>query len=127
MRELCVSATFNAADFEHATAVLQGLCGMSAWQSTHRVLYFGGPTPAKGFPKTKSLPLNPHGSGPVTKLWVELNQNLARSSFLVQLRYEVFKDRDFGKAESGSEDPGSVYGVVPAYIAGLVYVNNSGK
>jgi len=97
MHELFLTATVGATDFEQATAVLQGLCAMAAWQSRHRVLYFNGPTQAKGLTNPRSIQPSPYG-----KWWTELSQQLSRQSYILQVRYEVFKDGDFGTAAGGS-------------------------
>jgi len=97
MHELFLTATVSAADFEQATAVLQGLCAMAPWQSRHRILYFNGPPQAKGLANSRSVLPSPYG-----KWWAELSQQLGRQSYILQARYEVFKDRDFGVEAGGS-------------------------
>lgn len=96
MHELFLTAVVSAADFDRATAVLQGFCAMGAWSSTHRVLFFAGPTQARGLGQARSIVPSPYG-----KLWQELNQQLSRQSYIVQARYEVFRDRDFGEPLGG--------------------------
>lgn len=96
MQEAFLTAIVQDGDFEQARAVMQGLCAMNSWPSVHRVLFFQGiPPQPKGQGQTSKGP-------PVTKsaqtdtLWRVLNQYLSKQSYLVQLRYEVFKDKDFG-------------------------------
>lgn len=111
MHELFLTAVVSNADFERATAVLQGLCAMSAWQSTHRVLYFTGPPQARGLATIRSLIASPYGNPAqhqpslLAKAWQELNQHLSRQSFILQCRYEVFKDKDFGNAQGMTNGP----------------------
>ncbi len=97
MHELFLTAVVSAADFERATAILQGLCAMSAFQSVHHVIYLAGPTPPapRGLPNTRLIQ-----PSPFSKLWAELGQQLARQSFILQARYEVFKDRSFGAGQA---------------------------
>lgn len=95
MYELFLTALVDDGDFDAACSVLTGLCGMSPWESIHRVLYFQGPPRPGGLPN-----LSAHLGKAVRKdtgiLWKELHQSLIRSSFILQARYEVLKDRDFG-------------------------------
>ncbi len=111
MHELFMTAVISNANFERATAVLQGLCAMSAWQSTHRVLHFAGSPQSRGLPGLRSL-LQPQVPSPQTqqcaKLWQELHQHLSRQSYIIQIRYEVFRDKDFGVPDgdgSGNSNP----------------------
>ena len=96
MHELFLNATVGNTDFEQATAVLQGLCAMAAWQSRHQVLYYAGPPQGKAFTNMRAAQPSPH-----KKYWPELSQQLSRQSYILQARYEVFKDKDFGTAEGG--------------------------
>ncbi|OTB03471.1 hypothetical protein M426DRAFT_178372 [Hypoxylon sp. CI-4A] len=92
MKELFLSATVKDDDFTMACAVLQGLTWMSARRSIHRILFFHGqpaPTPLKNpraFQQSRYI-----------QLWKELSSQLARSSYILQIAYEVLQDRDFGK------------------------------
>ncbi|KAJ9149471.1 Mediator of RNA polymerase II transcription subunit 18 [Pleurostoma richardsiae] len=92
MHELFLTGVVRDDDLEMARAVLQGFCAMNSWQSTHRVLFFRGPPQPKGLPKSEAIPKLPQTQA----LWRDLHQNLARQSYVLQLRYEVFRDRDFG-------------------------------
>ncbi len=102
MHELFLTAVVSNADFERTTAVLQGLCAMSAWQSVHRVLFFAGPPQPRGLPTVRSLVQStaqlasqPPQPQPLSRLWQELHQHLSRQSYLLRTRYEVFRDHDF--------------------------------
>jgi mediator of RNA polymerase II transcription subunit 18 len=94
MYELFLTALIEANDFASACAVLSGLCGMPPWETVCRILYFQGPPRPAGIPKQTSI------DKPVRKdaqfLWKDLHQNLTRQSYILQLRYEVVKDRDMG-------------------------------
>lgn len=94
MYELFLTALVEDSDFGAACAVLGGLCGMSPWESVHRVLYFQGPPRPVGISNQSSI------DKPIRKdagfLWKDLHQNLGRQSFVLQARYEVLKDRDMG-------------------------------
>lgn len=94
MYELFLTALVDDANFEAACYVLSGLCGMSAWESIHRVLYFQGPPRPGGMSNLGVLDKPIRKDMPV--LWKELHQGLTRSSFILQARYEVLKDRDMG-------------------------------
>ncbi|KAH7149082.1 mediator complex, subunit Med18 [Dactylonectria estremocensis] len=92
MYEVFLTALVEENDFGAACAVLGGLCGMSPWESVHRVLYFQGPPRPVGISNQSSI------DKPIRKdvglLWKDLHQNLARQSFVLQARYEILKDRD---------------------------------
>ena len=94
MYEIFLTALVEDADFAAACSVLSGLCGMSPWESIHRVLYFQGPGRPAGISNQSSI------EKPMRKdaalLWKDLHQNLSRQSFVLQTRYEVIKDRDMG-------------------------------
>ena len=94
MYELSLTALIESKDFPAACSVLSGLCGMPSWQTVHRVLYFQGPVKPTGLSNLSSI------EKPVRKdigyLWKELHQSLVRQSFILQARYEVLKQRDFG-------------------------------
>ena len=93
MYEIFLTSVVASADFERANAVLQGLCAMSAWKSTHRVLYFSGPPKPRGLALPDDRKRSQFG-----RQWVELSQYLSRSSFVVQARYDLSKDKDFGSS-----------------------------
>ena len=95
MYELFLTATVGKEDFTMACAILQGLAWMEARQEVHRVLYFSGPPQPqpRGLPNTRSFR---QAAPPVQPLWTELAKQLARSSYILQLDYEVFRDTDFG-------------------------------
>ncbi|KAI2463507.1 mediator complex, subunit Med18 [Annulohypoxylon bovei var. microspora] len=92
MRELFLTASVKDADFSMTCAVFQGLTWMTARRSVHRILFFHGqpqPKPLKNtraFQQSRLLPL-----------WKELSNQLARSSYVLQVAYEVLPDKDFGK------------------------------
>lgn len=98
MYELFLTATVRKDDFAMACAILQGLTWMEARRETRRVLYFAGPPQ----PQPRGLP-NGHRSvrpPPVPAaqaLWTELAKQLVRSSYILQVDYEVSPDAgDFG-------------------------------
>ncbi|KAF7558426.1 hypothetical protein G7046_g5746 [Stylonectria norvegica] len=94
MYEIFLTGLVAEKDFDAARAVLGGLCGMDAWESVYRVLYFQGPPRPTGISNQASI------DKPIRKengfLWKDLHQSLSRQSFLLQTRYEVLKSRDFG-------------------------------
>ncbi|KAH6603787.1 mediator complex subunit med18 [Trichoderma cornu-damae] len=94
MYELFLTAMVEDSDINTALAVLGGFCSMQPWESVSRVLYFQGPPRPSGITNQRSL------EKPMRKdsalLWKELHQNLSRQSFVLQARYEIYKDRDLG-------------------------------
>ncbi|CAI6090207.1 unnamed protein product [Clonostachys chloroleuca] len=94
MYELFLTSFIEDGDLESACSILGGLCGMAPWKTVHRVLYFQGPPKPSGLSNQSSF------EKPTRKdvgfMWKELHQNLSRQSFILQGRYEVAKDRDFG-------------------------------
>lgn len=94
MYELFLTALVEDSDFKAACSILSGLCGMPPWESVARVLYFQGP------PKPSGLPNHSNLDKPIRKdsayLLKELHQSLSRQSFILQVRYDVSKDRDMG-------------------------------
>lgn len=94
MYEAFMTSVVEDAEFIPACSVLEGLCSMKAWESVVRVLYFQGPPRPSGLSNQTSI------EKPIRKntapLWRDLHQNLSRQSFVVQARYEILKDRDFG-------------------------------
>ncbi|KLU87134.1 hypothetical protein MAPG_06138 [Magnaporthiopsis poae ATCC 64411] len=96
MQELFLTSFVkDGADFERASAVLHGLANMNGWESLHRVLFFAGPLPPKGFNVTRSIPTSARTQQQQMALWSGLHQVLQKISHVLQLRYEVFRDRDF--------------------------------
>ncbi|EHA54152.1 hypothetical protein MGG_08928 [Pyricularia oryzae 70-15] len=105
MQDLFLTTFVRGGDeFERACAVLQAVANMSGWHSLHRVVFYSGPLPPKGFANSRSAqPANqPPGAKPspqqlqqTAALWGLLNQALTKTSYIMQARYEVFKDRDF--------------------------------
>ncbi|KFA64620.1 hypothetical protein S40285_03956 [Stachybotrys chlorohalonatus IBT 40285] len=93
MYELFLTAPVAEDDFGAACAVLSGLCNMPPWETIHRVLYFQGPSRPVGLSVHSSIDKRLANT---LQLWRELHQNFARQSFVLQARYEVFKDRDMG-------------------------------
>ena len=106
MYELFLTATVGKEDFMMACAIMQGLTWMEARQEVHRVLYFSGPPQPqpRGLPNTRSFR---QAAPTVQPLWTELAKQLARSSYILQLDYEVFRDTDFGGAAAGGGDGSS--------------------
>jgi mediator of RNA polymerase II transcription subunit 18, fungi type len=92
MYEIFLSAVVNDDDVKAACDVLSGLCAMPPWYSLHHVLYFKGPPRATGLSSQKSLDKSARKDFPT---WRELHQHLNRQSFILQARYEVFKEKDF--------------------------------
>ncbi|KAI5462045.1 mediator complex, subunit Med18 [Mariannaea sp. PMI_226] len=94
MYEVFLTALVEDGDFGAACAVLSGLCGMSPWESFHRVLLFQGPPRPVGISNQSSI------DKPIRKevglLWKEIHQNLTRQSFILQVRYDILKDSDLG-------------------------------
>ena len=94
MYELSLTALIDGKDLDAACSVLEGLCGMPPWQSVHRVLYYQGPPKPRGLSNLASV--EKPARKDTAMLWKELHQSLSRQSFILQIRYEVLKDRDFG-------------------------------
>ncbi|KAL7957337.1 mediator complex, subunit Med18 [Trichoderma compactum] len=94
MYELFLTALVEDGDINTALAVLSGFCSMQPWESVSRVIYFQGPPRPSGITNQRSF------EKPIRKeaalLWKELHQNLSRQSFVLQARYEIYKDRDLG-------------------------------
>ncbi|KAL7944005.1 mediator complex, subunit Med18 [Trichoderma barbatum] len=94
MYELFLTALVEDNDVNTALAVLSGFCSMQPWESVSRVIYFQGPPRPSGITNQRSF------EKPIRKeaamLWKELHQNLSRQSFVLQARYEIYKDRDLG-------------------------------
>ncbi|KAI1411193.1 mediator complex, subunit Med18 [Hypoxylon sp. FL1857] len=92
MRELFLTASVKDADFQMACAVLQGLTWMTARRSVHRILFFHGQPQPKPLKNTRAFQTSRH-----LLLWKELSNQLARSSYVLQIAYEIVPERDFGK------------------------------
>ncbi|KAI1506379.1 mediator complex, subunit Med18 [Biscogniauxia marginata] len=92
MRELFLTASVKASEFDRACAIFQGLTWMTARKSTYRILFFAGQPQPKGLPNTRNLRISPF-----TPLWNELSKQLSRSSYVLQVAYEVSPEMDFGK------------------------------
>ncbi|KAI5925962.1 mediator complex, subunit Med18 [Camillea tinctor] len=92
MRELFLTATVPASDFDTACAIFQGLTWMTARQTIYRILYFAGQPVPKGLQNMRNLRMTPYAP-----LWSELNRQLNRSSYVLQTRYEVPPEAGFGK------------------------------
>ncbi|KAJ6789784.1 hypothetical protein PWT90_02334 [Aphanocladium album] len=101
MYEVFMTSIVEDAEFTSACSVLEGLCSMKPWESVVRVLYFQGPPRPVGLSNQTSIekPIRKN----VAPLWRELHQNLSRQSYMVQARYEILKDRDFGSEEKPME------------------------
>lgn len=101
MYELFLTAFVEDADLAAARCILSGLCGMPAWESLSRVLYFQGVGRPSGISNQSSIerPLRKD----VGLLWKDLHQSLSRQSFVLQARYEVVKDRDMGPQAQASD------------------------
>lgn len=94
MYELFLTALVEDKDFNAACAVLSGFCAMSPWETVNRVLYLQGPPRPSGITNQSSIdkPLRKD----LALLWKELHQSLSRQSCILQIRYEIVKDRDMG-------------------------------
>ncbi|KJK83198.1 hypothetical protein H634G_01327 [Metarhizium anisopliae BRIP 53293] len=94
MYELFLTALVEDKDFNAACAVLSGFCAMSPWETVNRVLYLQGPSRPSGITNQSSIdkPLRKD----LALLWKELHQSLSRQSCILQVRYEIVKDRDMG-------------------------------
>jgi mediator of RNA polymerase II transcription subunit 18 len=92
MYELFLTALVEEEDFEAACSVLSGLCAMPPWTSLHRVLYFKGPSKPTGLANQNSIVKTQRKD--MLLLWKELHQQLTRQSYVLQARYEIFKERD---------------------------------
>ncbi|KFG78044.1 hypothetical protein MANI_000620 [Metarhizium anisopliae] len=94
MYELFLTALVEDKDFNAACAVLSGFCAMSPWETVNRVLYLQGPPRPSGITNQSSIdkPLRKD----LALLWKELHQSLSRQSCILQVRYEIVKDRDMG-------------------------------
>lgn len=96
MYQLLLTALVEDSDFSAACSVLGGLCGMSPWESVNRVLYFQGPPRPQGISNLSSIDKTSQSARSSGPFWKELHQNLSRQSYVVQIRYDVLKDRDMG-------------------------------
>ncbi|KAI1780927.1 mediator complex, subunit Med18 [Hypoxylon cercidicola] len=92
MRELFLTASTKDADFSMSCAVLQGLAWMTARKSVHRILFFHGQPQPKPLKNMRAFQQSRH-----PQLWKDLSNQLMRSSYVLQIAYEVNPDRDFGK------------------------------
>lgn len=95
MYEVFLSTIVRDEDIKATCSILSGLCAMPAWESLQRVLYFKGPARPNGINNQSSI-IKTGQRKDVPGLWKELHQQLSRQSYIVQARYEVFKDKDFG-------------------------------
>ncbi|KAH8677646.1 mediator complex, subunit Med18 [Xylariales sp. PMI_506] len=94
MYELFLTAAVKDADIDKARGIMQGLSWMSARRNVYRVLYFAGQSRPVGLPSIKSMQQQlPRQSLPQ---WNELSKEFTRSSYIYQVLYEVFPDKDFG-------------------------------
>ncbi|TDZ24661.1 Mediator of RNA polymerase II transcription subunit 18 [Colletotrichum orbiculare MAFF 240422] len=101
MYELFITTLVDDEEIQAACSVLSGFCAMPAWQSLHRVLYFKGPAKPGGISKQNSIVKTPRKD--IQMLWKDLHQQLSRQSYILQARYEVYKDRDFGQNASEAD------------------------
>ncbi|KAK6955144.1 hypothetical protein Daesc_002775 [Daldinia eschscholtzii] len=92
MKELFLTASVKDSDFAMACAVLQGLTWMTARHAVHRILFFHGQPQPKPLKVTRAFQ-----QSRFLQLWKDLSSQLSRSSYVIQLAYEVGPDRDFGK------------------------------
>ncbi|EEY16848.1 conserved hypothetical protein [Verticillium alfalfae VaMs.102] len=94
MYEVFLSTIVADEDIKATCSILAGLCAMPPWESLHRVLYFKGPSRPNGISNQNSIVKSQRKDVP--GLWKDLHQQLSRQSYVIQARYEVFKDKDFG-------------------------------
>ncbi|ROT40433.1 hypothetical protein SODALDRAFT_321781 [Sodiomyces alkalinus F11] len=94
MYELFLSTFIADEDIKPTCSILSGLCAMPPWESLQRVLFFKGPARPNGLSNQSSFVRTTRKDVPA--LWKELHQQLSRQSYILQARYEVFKDKDFG-------------------------------
>ncbi|EPE09388.1 mediator complex subunit med18 [Ophiostoma piceae UAMH 11346] len=97
MHELFLMAVMPDADLERAQALLQGLSGMTAQRSLHRVMFYAGPPQPRGLAIKR---LNPAPSQ--QRLWADLHQQMTRSSFILQARYAI-KPEDLGQQQQQNQ------------------------
>lgn len=91
MYELFLTTPVRKDDFEMACAILQGLTCMQARQNVHRILYFAGQPQPRGLFNQRCF-----RQSPALPLWKELSKQLTRSSYVMQLAYDVSPETDFG-------------------------------
>ncbi|ERT03310.1 uncharacterized protein SPSK_09479 [Sporothrix schenckii 1099-18] len=104
MHELFLTAVVPDTDIERAKALLQGLSGMTARGTVHRILYFAGPPQPRGLAVKRAIPqpIQPAQG----RLWTELHQQMVRQSFVLQARYPVNRD-ELGAAPGPATSPGA--------------------
>lgn len=97
MYELFLSSIVNDDDLKMACAILGGLCAQEPWHDLHHVVFFRGPKEAqpRGFTRLEAAGIKAMRKD-LQMQWRDLVHNLARQSYVVRTKYEVFKDRDFG-------------------------------
>ncbi|KAH6684944.1 mediator complex, subunit Med18 [Plectosphaerella plurivora] len=103
MYDIFLSSIVQDEDIKATCSILSGLCAMPAWESLHRVLYFKGPARPNGISNQSSIVKTGQRKDTIA-LWKELHQQLSRQSYVVQARFEVFKDKDFGNATPANFD-----------------------
>ncbi len=97
MYELLLTARVRNDDFDMACAILEGLTWMQARRNVHRILFFAGQPQPRGLPNQRYF-----RQSPTLPLWNELSKHLTRSSYVMQLAYEVFPETNFGTAAAGT-------------------------
>ncbi len=95
MHELFLTASVKPGEFDTACAILQGLSWMTARRTIYRILFFAGQPQPKGLPKLPRPNVLPRQQE--KQLWVDLSKQLLRSSYILQAKYEVAPETDFGK------------------------------
>lgn len=103
MYEIFLTTVIPPEDIKATCSILAGLCAMPAWESLNRVLYFKGPSRPNGFSNQSSI-VKAGQRKDAGALWKEMHQQLSRQSHVIQARYEVFKDKDFGNTEPADFD-----------------------
>ncbi|KJZ79701.1 hypothetical protein HIM_01170 [Hirsutella minnesotensis 3608] len=101
MYEVFLTGFVEQNDFSAARAVLSGFCAMPPWETVSRVLYYQGPPKPTGLSNQTSIekPLRKD----IAYLWKDLHQSLSRQSFVLQVRYEINKDRDLGPSSAPAD------------------------
>lgn len=94
MHESFLTASVDRDDFHTACAILQGLSWMTARRTIYRILFFAGQPQPRGLPTAPPAGILRQQD---KQLWVELNKQLLRSSYILQAAYDVSPETDFGQ------------------------------
>ncbi|KAI1760474.1 mediator complex, subunit Med18 [Hypoxylon sp. FL1150] len=95
MRELFLTSVVPRDDLEPIRATLGGFTMQTGTLSTFRVLFYDcGPEP-KPLKNDRFFKQSPH-----LQLWKDLSDQLARTSYILQVRYLVDINKDFGQGSA---------------------------